>query len=225
MQDLPAQFYLAARIRAMERGAIEECGIPAATLMERAGGAAWVALRELWPRARRVVVLCGAGNNAGDGFVLARRAREGGLDVTLCLLSPAERLHGDARSNFERLAALRLKPVPLSAAVLMGADVLVDAIFGIGLDRPVSGAFALAIEAVNAHAAPVLAIDLPSGLDADSGAVMGTAVRADATLTFIALKRGLFCGDGPRYCGRLLFDDLGVPPALVQREPAAGFRT
>ena len=224
MSDLPLALYRAEQVRELDRIAIEERGIPGAVLMERAGSAAFGILRERWPQARRITLLCGIGNNGGDGFVAARRAREAGLDVRVLQLGDAARLHGDALSAAHALQAAGVDIHSWKNQRLDDADVVVDALFGTGLEREVSGVWREAIEAVNASAAPVLALDIPSGLHADSGAALGAAVRADLTVTFIGLKQGLFTGAGPDHCGAVVFDDLQVPVDIYARVTPSAVR-
>ncbi len=240
--SLPRALYRAAQVRELDRLAIEEYGIAGRALMERAGESAWRRLQDLWPEAKRLVVVCGPGNNGGDGFVLARCAHEAGYAVTVLLLCARERLRGDARSACEDMERAGLTPrvcgpsglrpdlelgselAPELGPELAGAEVVVDALLGTGLDRPVEGVWREAIEAVNAAPAPVLALDVPSGLDADRGTVWGVAVEAQATVTFIGLKQGLFTAAGPDHCGRLFYEDLQVPPQLFDRVPPAAER-
>ena len=213
-----------AEVREIERLAIEEGGLPGAELMERAGAGSFRALVRRWPGVRRVAVVCGAGNNGGDGFVVARLAREAGFAVRVLMVGDPGRLGRDASAMLGAMRAAGADAEPFAAPSLDGVSVVVDALFGTGLTRPVTGAAAAAIEAMNAAGAPVLAVDVPSGVDADTGSVRGVAVRASLTVTFIAPKRGLFTGAGPDHCGRLEHDALGVPPALADRVPAGASR-
>jgi hydroxyethylthiazole kinase-like uncharacterized protein yjeF len=221
---LPSELYTAVQVREMDRVAIGEVGIPGADLMERAGRAALSALRVRWPSARRIAVACGPGNNGGDGFVLARVAREAGLAADAFLVGQAEGLKGDARAAAEAWRGAGGAVRSLEPDSLSGAEVVVDALLGTGLDRDLVGPMEAAVRHINGLAAPVLAIDLPSGLHADTGRVLGAAVRADVTVTFIALKQGLFTGEGPALCGVVLFSDLGVPAETYSRFPAAAER-
>ena len=191
--------------------------------MERAGAGAFRALVRRWPEARRVTVVCGAGNNGGDGFVVARRAREAGCEVRVFVVGDPGRLGPDASAMLEAMrgAGVGCEPFAASAAL---EGVVVDALFGTGLSRPAAGAAADAIDAMNAAPGPVLAVDVPSGLDPDTGSVRGRAVRASLTVTFIAPKRGLLTGAGPDHAGRVECDPLGVPPALQGRVPPAAER-
>jgi len=220
---LPRALYRAAQVRELDRQAIETYGISGYELMERAGAAAFAALREHWPDARRITVLAGIGNNAGDGFVVARLAREAGLDARVLQLGDPQRLRGDAERHAQGYAAAggAWAAVPNE---LPPADLLVDAILGTGLERPVEGAWATAIEAMNAGRVPVVALDIPSGLHADTGRVMGVAVHAALTVSFIGLKRGMFTGEGPACCGEVRFDALQVPARVYASQILAARR-
>jgi NAD(P)H-hydrate epimerase len=184
--------------------------------MSRAGAAAFELLRQRWPDARRIVVVCGGGNNAGDGYVVARLAHQSGLDVRVLTLSNPDDLRGDALTAWQDAGAAGVLTTVFTAAGLADAELLVDAILGTGLEREVSGVWREAIEAMNAHPTDTLAIDIPSGLHADTGAMLGAAVQAAATLTFIGLKQGLFTGQGPACCGDVLFADLDAPPDIYR---------
>ncbi len=211
MSALPTAIYTAQQVRDMDRWAIEQLGIPGYTLMTRAGEAALDLVVECWPAARRLLVLCGSGNNGGDGYVVARLARAAGLEVTAAALSDPSRLGGDAARAFADFTSHGGQVDEFAASLLAGADVVVDALLGTGVDREVGGAYAACIDVVNGAGRPVLALDLPSGLHADNGRVMGRAVRADRTVTFVGLKSGLFLGSGPDHVGTLSCSDLGVP--------------
>ncbi len=220
MSQLPYSLYRASDVRKLDRVAIEEFAMPGIQLMTRAGRAALKVLSARWPRAQHVAVVCGAGNNAGDGYVVARLAREKNLRVSVLALTNPDTLKGDAQTAWKACRAAGVSVVPFDEAgvsILSDADVIVDAIFGTGLDRDVTGAWAEAILAINHHHAPVLALDIPSGLHADDGCVLGVAVLARATVTFIGLKRGLLTGCGPDYCGDIVFDDLGVPADVYEK--------
>ncbi|MGD2119112.1 MAG: NAD(P)H-hydrate dehydratase [Chromatiales bacterium] len=215
--ELPYALYTAEQVRRLDHLTIHEFGIAGLELMERAGRAAFKRLQQLWPQAKRICVVTGVGNNAGDGFVLARLAQQAGLHVDVLQLGEQEKLGGDARINADRWwdmsgSWLPFKQLPLKT------DVIVDAIFGTGLQRDVTGSWAVAIEMINAHAAARFALDIPSGLNADNGQVMGTTIKADATITFIGLKRGMFTGAGREYCGQISFDALAVPAKIFASE-------
>ena len=186
----PHALYRAAQVREFDRIAIEEYGMAGGLLMQRAGSAAFALLRERWPQARRITLVCGVGNNGGDGYVVARLAREAGLEVRLLQLGDPERLQGDALATYQafRAAGGRVEPFERLPKV---SDLIVDAVLGTGLERPVTGFWAQALAAVNRQRAPVLAVDIPSGLHSDTGQELGVAVRAAATISFIGLKQGM----------------------------------
>lgn len=221
-EGLPVQLYRAAQVRELDRQAIEVYGIPAETLMERAGAAAFRLLRAHWSQARRIGVVCGSGNNGGDGYVLARLAHQAGLAVTVYALGRADQLCGAALLAARALRDAGLEAMPFAGQDLSGHEVVVDALLGTGLDRAVDGIHRGAIEAINASGSAVLALDVPSGLDADSGRILGAAVRADLTICFIGLKQGLFTAGGPDCSGRIHYSSLEVPaPVLSRLSPAA----
>lgn len=211
---LPRALYRAADARRLDALAIEQAGIPGYTLMTRAGEAAFAELREQWPRARRIAVVCGLGNNAGDGFVIARLAQDAGLEVRVHTVDGSEAIKGDASTALRALQQSGTVLIPSLQATLDQADVIVDALFGTGLDREVTGPWRAAIEAMNASGKPVLAIDIPSGLHADRGVVMGAAVKAALTVTFIGIKQGLLRDAGREHSGVVRFADLQVPQSV-----------
>jgi ADP-dependent NAD(P)H-hydrate dehydratase / NAD(P)H-hydrate epimerase len=208
--ELPRALYTAAQVREFDRLAIAHFGLSGDTLMERAGQAAFAALRQSWPDARRLAVLVGTGNNGGDGFVVARLAAAAGCDVTVLQVGDRERLRGDAAVNAGRWQATGGSWLDFDG--LPGdIDLVVDAMLGTGLERDVASPFAEAVDAVDRCGRPVVALDMPTGLNADTGCILGRAVRADLTVTFIALKRGMFTADGPDCCGRIVYAGLQVP--------------
>jgi NAD(P)H-hydrate epimerase len=211
--ELPRALYTAEQVRRFDQLAIERHGVTGDTLMQRAGQAAFEALLARWPQARRILVLAGTGNNGGDGLVIARLAREHGLEASVLQLGDRTQLAPDAALQAERWVAAGGHWGDFEHR-LPRADVLVDALLGTGLSRPVAGRYADAIGEINRHPAPCLAVDVPSGLNADSGEVMGSAVRAALTVSFIGLKRGLFTADGPDCAGEIVFDGLGVPAVV-----------
>ena len=198
--------------------AIEELGLPGLILMENAArGVAEVALslRNLAPGP--IVVACGPGNNGGDGFAVARHLTNEGLAVGMLVVpAPGDYAAGsDAAINLE---ASRAMGIPLvTAAALTPASLIVDALFGTGLDREVREPYAGLIRRINATGAPVLAIDIPSGLDADSGEVLGAAVVARHTATMVAPKTGFARAQGRKHVGRLHVVGIGTPPELLDR--------
>ncbi|HVY67124.1 MAG TPA: NAD(P)H-hydrate dehydratase [Gammaproteobacteria bacterium] len=213
--ELPRNVYSVADVRRLDRLASERGGIPGYELMCRAGAAALAVLRRRWPGAKSLAIVCGAGNNAGDGLVVARLAKAAGFSVRVLAVVPADRWQGDAGRAAADCAAAGIAAEPFRAEALAGADVIVDGLLGIGVDRPVTGAFLAAIEAINASGRPVLALDIPSGLDGDTGRPHGAAVRATATVTFVGLKPGLFLGVAVDDVGGLELASLDVPSALA----------
>jgi NAD(P)H-hydrate epimerase len=207
--------FLPDAVRALDRCAIERHGIPGYTLMQRAALASLLAIRARWPERRRWLVCCGAGNNAGDGYVLARLARAEGIEVTVIALADPARLSGDAASAWRDFHAQGGRLVQLSEAPFAAADLAVDALFGTGLSRAPGGAWLRAIELLNGFGGtrPVVALDVPSGLDAGSGAVPGAAVAAALTVSFVGHKLGLYVGRGPDLAGEIEFSSLEVPAA------------
>lgn len=211
MQNLPANIYSVAAVRETDRTTIEDHGVPGYTLMTRAGAAALREARQRYPQATRWQVICGAGNNGGDGYVVARLAAQEGIVVSVLALVDPEKLGGDAATAWNDFAAEGGVVMPWAGELDSAADLLVDGILGSGLEREVGGEFASAVVAINAHPAPVLALDIPTGINGDTGRVLGCAVRADMTVTFVGLKSGLFLGDAPDYCGDLRFAGLDIP--------------
>lgn len=224
MNRLPEQLYRPDQVAAMDRRAITRVGIPGLVLMQRAGDRAYRALRARWPGCRRLQVYCGTGNNGGDGYVIAALACLDGLDVEVVQLGDPTRIRGDAAIVAERYLDLGGRRVDAATDMDVDGLVVVDALFGTGLDRPLEGQWRDAVLAMNALPAPVFAVDIPSGLHGDTGSVLGAAVRADLTMTFLALKRGLFTGAGPDHVGCVTFDDLDVPDAAIREEAPAALR-
>jgi NAD(P)H-hydrate epimerase len=217
---LPIALYTTAQVRALDRYAIESLGIPGYSLMKRAGEAALRYMRARWPTAYRIGIVCGGGNNGGDGYVLARFAQAAGLTVTAYAAVPIERLRGDARQAHDDFKASEGRIEPFTAEKLSDCEVVVDALLGTGLTTDVRAESAEVIRAINASGKPVFALDVPSGLDADTGLPRGIAVCADSTVTFVGAKTGLLLGDGPDFTGTAVFDDLGIsPPPLPQFDP------
>jgi len=207
--------YGVAEIRAVERHAIEQLNIPGFELMRRAAGAAFEQLRLRWPDETSLQICCGAGNNAGDGYLLATLAMQAGMQVRTCSVIDPQQLKGDALSAYQHyLAAGGSCSAFDETAAPQG--VVVDALLGTGLSRPVEPPFSTAIDWINASGRPVLALDIPSGLHADTGCALGCAVRADLTVSFIALKGGLVTGEAADYCREIVCADLGLPPGVLE---------
>ncbi|MFW5740854.1 MAG: NAD(P)H-hydrate epimerase, partial [Myxococcota bacterium] len=213
------------QIRSFDRIAIEDCTVPSIVLMENAGRGASEVILPLAETADHVLVVCGTGNNGGDGFVVARHLAAAGISVSVCLLGDPAKLRGDALANHDAYVGLEGRvtviadedALPVFETEALRADLLVDAIFGTGLDREIQGRYALVIDRMNATPATRVALDLPSGLDANTGVVLGTAVVADATITFGALKLGLLTPMGSRLCGDIHVAGLGVPSSILEQ--------
>lgn len=218
---LPLALYSADGVRNLDRYLIDQQGISGFQLMQTAARSAFRQLLRRWPQAQHLLVLCGAGNNAGDGYLLASLAVQHGLEVKCLVLIDPAKLQGDARTAWQQASAQQVK-IRLAtqltdtelAAWLQQADVTVDAMLGTGLQGAPRAPFARVIALCNQTAAAVLAVDVPSGLNATSGAAAGVVVNADATVTFIALKTGLFTGQGPAVCGEIVFESLGTAAHL-----------
>ena len=217
---LPSEIYSVESVREFDRIAINDAGIGGYTLMTRAAQAALDEAQARFPDARHWQVICGGGNNGGDGYVLARLAAGHGIRVSVLTLVSPDTLRGDAATAIQDFVAEGGVAADYAGDLDPDADLLVDALLGSGLERDVEGRFAEVVDAVNRHPAPVLALDIPSGLNADSGAVMGVAVKADLTVTFVGLKTGLFLNDGPALVGDLRFAGLDIPADCRASQPA-----
>lgn len=219
----------AAAMREADRRTIEELGLPGAVLMESAGMRIVEVILSLQPVPARVVVVAGTGNNGGDGLVAARLLQQAGVPVSLWTTVPPGGYRGDAAINYEFLRhsdfvvkhILDYEALSRFRADLEGAGIAVDALFGIGLDRPVEGLSAGIIEAINSGGLPVLSADLPSGVHADSGEVLGCAVQARWTVTFAFLKPGLLQQPGAALAGEVFVGQINVPSFLAAEEAAA----
>ncbi|HEX5960767.1 MAG TPA: NAD(P)H-hydrate dehydratase [Rhodanobacteraceae bacterium] len=204
--DPQTALYTTAQVRALDRAAIDG-GIPGFELMQRAARAAFDELRRRWPQARSLCLLCGPGNNGGDGLLVAALARAAGLQADV--VATAQSASGDAGLARERFLSEGGSLSPPQA--LPPADLYIDALFGSGLNRAPDGDAARLVRALNAQPRPVLAIDVPSGLDSDTGVAFEPCVRAAATVCFVGWKRGLFTAQGPDRCGERTLATLDVP--------------
>jgi len=214
--DPTVSLYTAEQTRRIDRAAIDQCGIPGFELMQRAAHAVFATLRRLWPDARRIAVVAGHGNNGGDALLVGCLALQHGLDVdAFAAADTPTRDAAKARAAFID-AGGKLAPFA-SAKDFADADLIVDGIFGTGLTRAVEGEAAALIERINASGRPVLAIDIPSGLSGDTGMRLGAAVRAQATVSLVGWKRGLFTGDAADCVGTRELALLDVPEAAYAR--------
>lgn len=212
----------AAEMRALDRATIEDIGLPALTLMETAGRAVAHVAMEMIEGRGHIAVVCGPGNNGGDGFVSARVLRDLGHDAVVYLAAPRESVKGDAATHLailERAGGVVLmidtsRGLAELADAIHGSALAIDALFGVGLARPVDGHLAEVVAAINA-ATLRLAVDIPSGLEADTGRVLGTCVEADSTVTMGALKIALASAPGFAHCGTIEVADIGVPSGVL----------
>jgi hydroxyethylthiazole kinase-like uncharacterized protein yjeF len=221
MLNTSALLYHVKQIRKLENIATLQYSISVATLMQRAGAAAFRELKKHWPKAKNITVICGKGNNGGDGYVVASLAKKAKLNVQILQLVPCESLTGAAKNAAINAKRLKIKIYPFSAKKLANSDVIVDALLGTGLTGVVQPQFKVAIEAINASKIPVLAIDLPSGLDADTGNVLGAVISADLTVTFIGNKVGLYTGAAQDYTGSIICDDLELSQKVFAQVTAS----
>ncbi|MES3009005.1 MAG: NAD(P)H-hydrate dehydratase [Pseudomonadota bacterium] len=219
---LPQTLYRAAQVRAIDRFAIEQTGIPGLELMQRAASVVLHATLQRWPEVRRLLIVCGTGNNGGDGYLVAALAAAQGLSVRVLEPGAVERLNGDALSARQKALAQGVSCQPLRGVEDYPANntrsdtVLIDALLGIGLRGALKPEYRDAIQWINASGLPVVAVDIPSGLDSDTGVAVDLVVHATLTVCFIGLKQGLLTADGPDCVGELVFHDLGLPPAVMR---------
>ena len=208
------------QVRVIDRRCIEEYQIPGIVLMENAArAAADVAMEMLAAASGNVLFLCGGGNNGGDGLAVARHLHNRGVDLSIALTVDAARYTGDALINWRIVQAMKLPAKPLDIAELAHARpaLIVDAVFGTGLMQMPRPPFAEIGAAVAATQSPVLAIDIPSGLDCDSGVPLGACIKADRTITFVAEKIGFGNPAAAEYLGRVTVGDIGCPRELSQK--------
>ena len=206
----------ASQAKLLDKRAREVCGLSTLTLMENAGRA--VADEVMRSKKRRIALFCGKGNNGGDGFVCARHLIAGGLKPDIFLAGRRSAPRGEARLNLKILLKLKhkingigRKDLGLLKRKVGRYDLIVDAIFGVGLKGKIEGFYKDLIELINSSGARIVSVDIPSGLDADTGKALGACIRADRTVTFVARKRGMTKGEGPGRCGKVIVKDLGFP--------------
>lgn len=214
------KLYSAKTSQAIDRDAIENYGIPGILLMKRAGWFAFQTLQQQWPNAKNIHIVCGTGNNGGDGFVIAQYALINGFEVSISLLGDQDDIKDDALVAFNEMQQAGIQAESFSEALIEDADVIVDAIFGTGLCRSIQGQYAEAIETINCNNKAVLAIDIASGINADSGAVQGIAVKAQHTCTFITQKLGLCTAQGEEHCGKIHFSSLFIDTSIYNKYPS-----
>jgi ADP-dependent NAD(P)H-hydrate dehydratase / NAD(P)H-hydrate epimerase len=218
----PLPLYLTAQVREMDRIAIDSFDLPGYELMCRAGNAALALIQNQWPDIRCVGIACGPGNNGGDGYVLARLLKHAGIDVKVIILPSGTPQTADAALAYDQWRAMEQR-VEVFDEPLPKVELWVDAIYGTGLSRLPQGAAQALIERINASGVPVLALDVPSGMNADSGHALGVCIEADHTLSFIAAKRGLYTGAAREDCGEIHLDHLQLPEGIETRFLPAAF--
>lgn len=217
--SLPEDLYSADAVQAIDRYVIDQKGGDGFELMQAAAAAAFRRLKKQWPEPGKILVFCGAGNNGGDGYLIAANAKRHGLDVSCVAVAPTEKLKGDARTAWRKakhdgvpVQELDGSAKTVSEVAFEDCGLIVDAMLGTGTRGRPREPFDAFIACCNKSSAPVLAVDVPSGLDATLGTAVGEAIRADVTVTFIGLKAGLFTGYGPEACGQVIFEALSTEP-------------
>ncbi len=214
-------------MREADRHTIEDLGVPGIVLMENAATGVVEALRQAFPDARRVLILCGPGNNGGDGLAAARHLANGGHEVQVLLFGDEERLSPDAGTNYRLAVAFGVHPIlvpeedlaALEAALAPNRpDVIIDAMLGTGIDRPLGGRFAAVVDRVASAGVPVLAVDVPTGLNGSSSELPGPVLPADLTVTFAALKKCHALPPACLQCGEVAIVEIGIPPAALEAD-------
>ena len=210
------------QVRAVDAWAINEIGIPGVVLMENAGRSCAELIGEKLADVAepKACIFCGTGNNGGDGYVIARHLNNFGFDVNVLVCGDRAKIKGDARINLDILDRMglsieQLNPADDDAAARVkehaaGADVIVDGLFGTGLSGRIRDDYRRLIECINAADCPILAVDIPSGLDCDTGRPLGIAVEASWTVTFVAVKKGFTCAEGAQYAGEIYVASIGI---------------
>ncbi len=215
-----ARILSARQIKKLDEIAMEKCSIPSIVLMENAGRKVAEEMFNLAKKVKNVCVFCGVGNNGGDGFVAARYLGEKDIKADCFVIGKVKDLKSDAATNYRILKKLGYKTFAIDSAArfvlekLKKADVIVDAIFGVGLNREVGEPFKSIINLINKSKKKVISIDVPSGLDATTGKLWGACVKADRTITFSCAKKGFYINSGRQYTGKVIIADIGIPKKL-----------
>lgn len=210
-------------MKEIDRIAIDVYGIPGLVLMERAGLSVALKIREIYPK-KKVVILCGGGNNGGDGLVVSRNLHNWGFDVKVFLSSEPKKMSSDASVQYKIALKSGINIFPINdllthyPSLINRHCLIVDAIFGTGLSKPVTGKLSDIFSFINKSGVPVISVDIPSGISSDNGQILGTAIKADHTVTFGLPKRGHLLYPGAEYSGRLYIEDIGFPAALLKSE-------
>ncbi|GGW83572.1 NAD(P)H-hydrate dehydratase [Alteromonas halophila] len=214
--SLPYKLYRADQVREHEKNAAQQSGSNLSELMQRAGKAVFRQAQLHIPNSDTFLILVGQGNNAGDGYVAALEARKAGKQVVVCAVEPDRELEGDAGDAQRAWRDAGGDIHSFTVAHLDQADLVIDALLGTGINSSIRSEFASIIDAINGGQKPVVSVDVPSGLDANSGQSLGRCVQADVTVTFVGIKPGLTTGAGKQSCGKLIFEDLGIGKAFQQ---------
>ncbi len=212
--SLPYKLYRADQVREHEKQAAEASNSSLSELMQRAGKAVFRQSQLLIPNTENYLIVVGQGNNAGDGYVAALEARKAGKQVAVCAVEPDRRLEGDAGAAQKAWEDDGGEIHAFTVAQLEQSDIVIDALLGTGINSSIRSEFASIIDALNASPVPVVSVDVPSGLDANTGQSLGRCVQAEITITFVGIKPGLTTGAGKQSCGRLVFEDLGIGKAF-----------
>ena len=202
--------YSVNKVKQLEQTLINDNVVSLKELLRRAGTVAWQTLYAHWPDCQQITICCGCGKNAGDGFVLAQLAKKQGLQVRVWAIEDLANLLPEVANEAAACQAAGIKIEPYQGQSELSCDVVVDALLGTGLNRNLDGRYLQLVQAINAAQAPVMSLDVPTGIDANSGKILGTAVVAELTLCFLLPKLGLFTDSGLNHSGRVLCDDLGV---------------
>lgn len=214
--SLTQKLYRADQVRKHEETAAQELGLEMYTLMQRAGQSIFEECLNLIPNVDNYLIVVGVGHNAGDGYLAALHAKLAGKNVTLCAVEPDREVSGDVARARQEWEAIGGKTQQFSSEYLNKADIVIDALLGTGINGSIRTEFAQVIDAINAAQVPVLSIDVPSGLDANTGESLGRCIEADVTVTFVGIKMGLTTGAGKQSCGKLVFNDLGIGKTFVK---------
>jgi len=214
--SLTQKLYRADQVKHLELEAAAKLGLSKFELMQRAGKAVFEHCVALMPNTQTYLILVGVGNNAGDGYITALNAVNGGKRVILCAVEPEREVSGDAARAQKAWLDNGGKIEAFNAEMLTRCDLIIDALLGIGISGIIRNEFADVIDAINNADIPVVSVDLPSGLDADTGESLGRCIQADITITFIGIKLGLTTGAGKQSCGQLVFEDLGIGKAFAE---------
>lgn len=207
---LPTALFNADQLKQLDQMAINDLGVPGIRLMKRAGRAAFELIQQRWPELESMTVFCGAGNNGGDGYVVAALAAQKRILVNVVQLGEEEKMSADAQAAYQFARQEGVIMAPFTEHGAIEGELIVDALLGIGSNGPLRGDYAAAVAQINEAQPPVLALDIPSGLCADTGAVAAQGVYASATISFIGMKKGQLTGRGPALCGDLYYADLAV---------------